>query len=403
MNSKTHCPYRQSMLLQQALAPDKMRIAFMLGAGCPVSIRVEHDGCSEPLIPDIGGLTTFVDAELKKSEDHKKSYAKLRGRLPSNSTIEDILTHLRSLLEVVRDGNIDGLDRVSLGNLDAEICRITTTKVAVDLPEKPTPYHRLATWVGGIHRAHPIEIFTPNYDLLVEQAFEAYKIPYFDGFIGSRQAFFDLASMENEELPSRWGRLWKVHGSVNWWRTKNDEVIRRDTVSASVAGERQMIYPSHLKYDQSRRMPYLAMLDRLRSFLARGQAILVTSGYSFLDQHLNEVILHGLRSNPTAVCFGLLFGPKANYPHALSKALTHPNLSLLATDGAVLGTIERYWRSDDQTGHPLHGLAVNSPSALDASSTKNCEFLLGDFKVFGEFLARQLSRLDDDQVTQNAP
>ena len=403
MNAPTHCPYRQSTLLQQALAPDKMRIAFMLGAGCPVSIRIEHEGGSQPLIPDIRGLTTFVDTELKKSDAHKESYAKLLSRLPSTSTIEDILTHLRSLLEVVRDGNIDGLDKVSLGGLDAEICRITTTKVAVDLPETSTPYHRLATWVGGIHRTHPIEIFTPNYDLLVEQAFEAYKIPYFDGFIGSRQAFFDLASMENEELPSRWGRLWKVHGSVNWWRTKNDEVIRRDTVSATVAGERQMIYPSHLKYDQSRRMPYLAMLDRLRSFLARGQAVLVTSGYSFLDQHLNEVILHGLRSNPTAVCFGLLFGPKANYPHALAKAHMHPNLSLLATDGAVLGTIERDWRPDDQTGHAMHGWAVNSPSAIDANSKKNCEFLLGDFKAFGEFLARQLSRFDDEQVTPNAP
>jgi hypothetical protein len=48
-------------------------------------------------------------------------------------------------------------------------------------------------------------------------------------------------------------------------------------------------------------------------------------------------------------------------------------------------------------------LAVNSPSAIDANSTKNCEFLLGDFKAFGEFLARQLSRFDDEQVTPNAP
>lgn len=128
--------------------------------------------------------------------------------------------------------------------------------------------------------------------------------------------------MENEELPVRWGRLWKVHGSVNWWRTNKDEVIRRDSVSSAADGERQMIYPSHLKYDQSRRMPYLAMLDRLRSFLARGQAVLVTSGYSFLDQHLNEVILHGLRSNPTAVCFGLLYGPRSNYLEII-KRLRH--------------------------------------------------------------------------------
>ena len=399
MSANTHCPYRQSTLLQQALAPDKMRIAFLLGAGCPVSVRLPIDGGTKPLIPDIRGLTSFVDEKLKASESHKESYAKLLGRLPTTSTIEDILTHLRSLLEVVREGEIDGLNRESLAGLDAEICQITTGLVGVELPERPTPYHQLATWVGGIHRTHPVEIFTPNYDLLMEQAFEAYKIPYFDGFIGARQAFFDLASMENDELPSRWGRLWKVHGSVNWWRTKRDDVVRRDSGAAMLPGERQMIYPSHMKYDQSRRMPYLAMLDRLRAFLSRGQAVLVTCGYSFLDQHLNEVILHGLRSNPTAMCFGLLFGSKTNYPHALLKAQSHPNLSLLASDGDVLGTLERGWRLDDQSAHPLHGLSVNSPTKDDSG----CEFLLGDFKVFGDFLARQLSRFDDEQVTPNAP
>jgi hypothetical protein len=404
MNTTTHCPYRQSSLLQQALAPDKMRIAFLLGAGCPVSIRAPDGAGTKPLIPDIRGLTALVNKKLEQSAKHKENHAKVLNRLAADSTIEDVLSHIRSLHDVVRDGNIDGLDRSALADLDAEICSITTKVVNVELPSGPTPYHRLATWVGGIHRTHPVEIFTPNYDLLVEQAFEAYKIPYFDGFIGSRQAFFDLASMENESLPARWGRLWKVHGSVNWWRTENDEVVRRDVDSAATPRDRQMIYPSHLKYDQSRRMPYLAMLDRLRSFLARGQAVLVTNGYSFLDQHLNEVILHGLRSNPTAVCFGLLFGPRSNYTDVLAKAQKQPNLSLLAADGAVLGTIDRDWRQDELTAHPLHGIAVTKSDAPAGSVGKppNCEFTLGDFKSFGEFLARQLSRFDDEPVGSNA-
>ncbi len=404
MNTTTHCPYRQSSLLLQALAPDKMRIAFLLGAGCPVSIRIPDGVGTKPLIPDIRGITSKVNTELEQSAKHKENHAKILNRLDASATIEDVLSHIRSLHDVVRDGNIDGLDRSALTELDAEICSITTKVVNVELPSVSTPYHRLATWVGGIHRTHPVEIFTPNYDLLVEQAFEAYKIPYFDGFIGSRQAFFDLASMENESLPSRWGRLWKVHGSVNWWRNENDEVVRRDVNTAATPLNRQMIYPSHLKYDQSRRMPYLAMLDRLRSFLARGQAVLVTNGYSFLDQHLNEVILHGLRSNPTAVCFGLLFGPRSNYAGILDKAQKQPNLSLLASDGAVLGTIDGDWRQDEQTAHPLHGLSVTKSDALAGSVgvTSNCEFTLGDFKSFGEFLARQLSRSDDEGVSSDA-
>jgi hypothetical protein len=383
-----------------------MRIAFLLGAGCPVSVGVEHDGGTQPLIPDIRGLTKHVSDVMSASETYKESFAALLGRfsggIPPTPTIEDILSHIRALHDVVRNGSIDGLTKDLLSSLDAEICQLTTDVVKVDLPTTITPYHRLATWIAGISRAHAIEVFTPNYDLLMEQALESYKIPYFDGFVGSKQAFFDLASMENDVLPARWARLWKVHGSINWWRTNTDEVVRRVGRSE---GDRQMIYPSHLKYDQSRRMPYLAMLDRLRAFLGGGQAVLVTCGYSFADQHLNEIILHGLRSNPTAMCFGLLFGNRAGYADALAKARVHPNLSLLAADGAVLGTIDRDWRSDEQTEHPQHGLSVatkESPVAGEGT-TKQCEFLLGDFRHLGSFLARQLSLTDSEQGAAHAP
>jgi len=399
MSTSLHCPYRQSTLLQQALAPDKMRIAFLLGAGCPVSVRVP-DG--KPLIPDIRGLTEAVHGELKNSKEHSSNYQKIIQRFNgSDPTVEEMLSHIRALHEVALGGSIEGLDRTALSNLDVAICNVITTKVNADLPESDTPYHQLATWIGGIHRTHPIEVFTTNYDLLVEQALEAHKIPYFDGFVGAKRAFFDLTSMENDLLPPRWGRLWKIHGSVNWWRTPNDEVVRQEGASSN---DRQMIYPSHLKYDQSRRMPYLAMLDRLRMFLVSGQAVLVTCGYSFADQHLNEVILHGLRSNPNAICFGLLFGTRSKYVDILSKARIHPNLSLLAADGAVLGTVEKDWRTDEQTGHPLHGISVTKMDSSDSASgsPKNCQFRLGDFKYFGKFLAQQLSRADDEQETTNA-
>lgn len=405
MSTQTHCPYRQSTLLQQALAPDKMRIAFLLGAGCPVSIRVPDGAGTKPLIPDIRGLTDAVHAQLSVSAEHKVSYALLckrfEGGSPKTPTIEDMLSHIRALHDVVRGGSIDGLDKAALASLDKAICEITTSVVGVQLPDIRTPYHQLANWIGGIQRTHAIEVFTPNYDLLIEQALEAHKLPYFDGFVGSKEAFFDLTSMENSSLPARWSRLWKVHGSVNWWRTTKDEVVRRERHADD---DRQMIYPSHLKYDQSRRMPYLAMLDRLREFLGRGQVVLVTSGYSFADQHLNEVILHGLRSNPTAICFALLFGPRTNYPDAMREAQMHPNLSLLAADGAVLGTIDRTWRADEQAGHAMHGVSVSKKTtgASVGAAPDHCKFLLGDFKAFGSFLAQQLSRTDDDPVMPSA-
>src|SRR5690606_25378948 len=119
----------------------------------------------------------------------------------------------------------------------------------------------LALWIKNASRAHAVEIFTLNYDLLVEQALERNGVPYFDGFFGVHEAFFDGFAIENEAnlLPTRWARLWKLHGSINWWAKESEgaiAVIRSETKR----GYNSLIHPSHLKYDQARQMPYLAML-----------------------------------------------------------------------------------------------------------------------------------------------
>lgn len=401
-----HCPYKQANLLQQALSPNKMRVGFLLGAGCPVSIRVTvAGGETTPLIPDIANLTTQIRAKIQAGDKHKDAFAGVIKRLgeagKANPNIEEILTHIRALVDVIGNGAIDGLSKAMLTALDDEICRITTEIVGAKLPPDGTPYHQLAAWIGGIERAHPVEIFTPNYDLLAEQALEQCRVPYFDGFVGSHSTFFDVASIEQDVLPPRWSRIWKLHGSINWWRTADGNVERRGAASTDGTAGRQMIYPSHLKYDQSRRLPYLAMLDRLKSFLARGQAVLITCGYSFADQHLNEVILQGLSGNPKAICFGMLHGDRSAYPEAISRARRHPNLSLLAADGAVLNTIERDWRVGAKEEHPWHGIAaqVGEMKNRTAAPADRCKFLLGDFKSMGLFLAQHLSSSEDGVET----
>lgn len=409
-----HCPYRQASLLQQALSPDKMRVAFFLGAGCPTAIRVKDGDTTKPLIPDIDGLTKNIVAKFadKPEEELKNGFSAVITRLKAsgitNPNIEEILSHIRALQYVVGTGNIDGLSKEILQKLDREICQITTEVMSVVLPSDDTPYHHLAVWVGSVLRTHPIEIFTPNYDLLIEQSLEKQHVPYFDGFVGSDRTFFDLASMEQdapslrerEGLPTRWARLWKVHGSINWWRTTAGNIERHADLHD---GAQQMIHPSHLKYDESRRMPYLAMLDRLRSFLLRGQAVLVTCGYSFSDQHLNDVILQGLTGNSTAVCFGLLYGDRTKYSTAVAAARSRPNLSLLAENGAVVNTIERDWHSEDKREHPLCGLAaqMGDMGQGTGTTTVRSKFLLGDFRTFGHFLAYQLSNGRDQQGGKN--
>lgn len=393
----THCPYRQATLLQQALVSNKMRVGALLGAGCPLAIRVPNGAWTKPLIPDIAGLTAEVRANIEASQKYKGHFDKIIKRLADGGTpepnVEGILSHVRALHDVIGTSTIDGLSKSDLDELDIEICRVTNEVVKARLPSNMTPYHHLATWIGAISRAHAVEIFTSNYDLLMEQALEERRVPYFDGFVGADRTFFDLASMEADNLPSRWARLWKVHGSINWWRTKTDEIQRR----ADGQGDRLLIHPSHLKYDQSRRMPYLAMLDRLRAFLSAGQVVLITCGFSFTDEHITDAIVQGLSSNPKAICFGLLFGDRSKSPKAVAQARRYANLSLLAADGAVLGTVERDWHTIEKTEHAFHGMAVRTGELLGRSDSPagRCKFLLGDFRSFGDFLAHELSLRDD--------
>ncbi|KFD42481.1 hypothetical protein HY02_06815 [Peptococcaceae bacterium SCADC1_2_3] len=79
-------PYRQIEILQQALASDKSRIAFLLGAGCPVSIRIQ-DG-SERLIQDIAGLTEKICDTLKDGSSYQLLQSAFEGVKEEDKSIE---------------------------------------------------------------------------------------------------------------------------------------------------------------------------------------------------------------------------------------------------------------------------------------------------------------------------
>jgi len=330
-------------------------------------------GGAEPLIPDVRGLTDKIEASLAGNADYQKLTKQFLEDGAVGYTVEDALSRVRLLTRVAGKGGVRGLSEAELVLLETTICGEISKVVRVQLPDEQTAYHHLVDWLGAIPRTKAPEIFTTNYDLLMEQALEDRRIPFFDGFVGCRSPFFDLRAIEDEELPPRWIRLWKLHGSINWKYVTDGLVCRNFPISTSAEGV--LIHPSELKYDQSRRMPYLAMLDRLRHFLKQSSAFLVTVGYSFADQHVNELLIQGLRANPTAACFGLLYKTLAEEKaaHNLSKNVP-TNVNIVARDAGVIRGVEEKWQPD--------------PSAAPGTAASASE--LGDFSVFAAF-ARALS------------
>ena len=375
-----HNPDRYMAELRQILSQGRKRIGLLVGAGAPMAIRVDSLGAvtgvgGEPLIPDISGLTAAVIATL--SDDDRQTITRLEPELTKPITIEDLLTRVRRLAQVIGPSKVHALNGSDYEQLGKRLCSAIGNQVCAQLPPSPNAYTELVSWIAGTQRQHSVELFTPNYDLLMEQAFERARVPYFDGFTGSDKPFFDPASVSSDELPARWSRLWKLHGSLGW-KALDDRVVRSGGLEAT-----DLIYPDHLKYDQVTRLPYSALFDRLRQFLTSPDTLLIATGFSFGDAHICAVLDESLAVNAHTAVFAFQYQKLGEESAATAIAMARPNMSVYARDAAIISGVQGYWQPGDPEN--TDWLAIRK-TFWDADHHSG-PFLLGDFRMLAQFLA----------------
>jgi hypothetical protein len=380
-----HNPDRYMSDLRQILSQGRKRIGFLVGAGAPTAIRLNATGAideaGEPLIPDVARLTDFVVKSLKEKnaivvDALRKDLTPEYGMAPN---IEAILSRIRLLSQAIGKQTVHGLSSSEFDGLGKTICELIGTRVSAKLPDEANPYSEIVAWISGTNRDCPVEIFTPNYDLLFEEAFERASLPYFDGFSGGHSPFFDPASVSNDALPSRWSRIWKLHGSLGW-EVRDKRIIRTGARSAT-----ELIYPDHLKYDKIQRMPYSALFERLRNFLMTPDSLLLCSGFSFFDAHIGSVIEEALSANPHAAAFAFQYNDLADEGLVASLAEKRPNLSVYAKDGAIISSIRGAWQPGQNPTKDWPEIR-NTFWGRRQGAPKD-HFLLGDFKRLARFCA----------------
>ena len=189
-----------------------------------------------------------------------------------------------------------------------------------------------------------------------------------------------MPGLDAEAMPQFFVRLWKLHGSLNWaWKDERHIVRLGQPVPTDLAAA---IYPSDAKYEESRRVPFIVLQDRLRRALHQPETLMLIAGYSFGDDHLNEHIfdaaLRRERSEFIAFCF-------SDIPETLAeRALMTPNLQVVTGHEGILGGVRANWKKPE-----------NAPADIWANEL----LTLPDFRNLAEYLARSTAREHENEGT----
>jgi len=168
-----------------------------------------------------------------------------------------------------------------------------------------------------------LNIFTTNYDRLIEIGAELAGIHLMDRFVGTMMPIFRSSRLNLDihyNPPGIRGeprylegvaRLTKLHGSVDW--VQNGGMIRRiglpfgaDSIypylnAPGLYGAdalKLMIYPNSAKDRETAEYPYVELFRDFAASICRPNSTLVTYGYGFADEHINRVI-HDMLTIPS--------------------------------------------------------------------------------------------------------
>jgi hypothetical protein len=338
--------------IQQLLVSDKKKIAFLFGAGTSLARRDKKS----PYIPAIAEMTQIVEIEISKDTIYKTALDEIKEELSIKFNLETLLSNIEDKIHIIGNGKLNGLDKTGFDGLAKKIRDKIREVVSVHKEIKDNNdarrliHYDFAKWVKSADRKYAVEIFTTNYDYLFEIGLESVDVPYYDGFTGSYKPFFNSLSLEDMNYLPQQTKLWKIHGSLGLQKLDTGStyrIIRKNPDE----GDELLIYPSTLKYSNSKKMPYAAFMDRLNDFLKQDDAVLFVCGYSFTDEHINERILSALNTNSTSHVFVLYYDIVRHHEYTLTIenklaqiALNNRRISVLGTRNAIIGSTYGMWK-----------------------------------------------------------
>lgn len=194
------------------------------------------------------------------------------------------------------------------------------TKYRLTLDTYKAFYQKVVYRNKDLSRVH---IFTTNNDLFNEAALDELGVLYTNGFTPGLQRFFNPAlfnftysrrmdvSIDKYEPIDNMVYLYKLHGSVNWRDLQastspnssnklfsiQEVYSNEDYPNTMEVKDVCLIYPAPTKQNLSLGSPYVDLIRLFQEKLLEHNSALFVCGYSFSDEHINNVIYRALAVN----------------------------------------------------------------------------------------------------------
>lgn len=301
------------------------------------------------------------DALLKNSELMEEYEKRIRAILKENETfekisLEDFFNYLQAKRFTLEKSNkkeekINELIK-EIQNQLFELCNTQDTELQKEykdnkhLQKNRYHYHekiikKLLQRPVNLRR---INLFTTNYDLAFEYAFDNAGIHCINGFSGFQRRCFRPETYDYDvyypgqttsgkvHRAEKVIRYYKLHGSLSWVYREPDEGnlygIEEVSIENGKPDNELVIYPCATKKTFALDLPYSELFRYFSHSIKQSQSVLFCIGYSFNDEHINDII-HQALSIPSFTLFIVDYKGSGNENIEKLKLLNDPRIIII--------------------------------------------------------------------------
>lgn len=251
-----------------------------------------------------------------------------------------------------------------------ENCNTQNTEInpaySSDTKLKANKYYYHETFIKKIlqrpNNLKRANLFTTNYDMAFDYALDNLGIHYINGFMGVHNRYFRPEVYDYDLYypgQSVTGKVYraekvikyyKIHGSLSWVSTKstfsNTYGIKEVSLGSEYnceEGQEIMIYPCVSKKTFTLDLPYSELFRQFAQAISQPQSVLFCVGYSFNDEHINDIIYQAL-SIPSFTLIIANYSPKADTTSNIGKlkALDDKRIIVLDEEDLNISTFSSF-------------------------------------------------------------